>query len=268
MQIKDEKGNIISWDYNEFPDKQVQIKIHKDFIKYDIFNDNFETHLNVKVSLANPVILDLFKQLCYSFSVNHVTVNYLYGARCDKYESGDYWVGEVASEILEYLQRTVSYQVIAPHCFELMAKHKYNFTLPDCIDLDNYDLIVYPDESAQKRFSYLDKKYIVCEKHRDQETGKILSHNIPNIDESTKKVLLLDDLCDGGATFIAVNDVLPEYTKSDLFIFHGVFSNNALSRLLQKFDNIIVTNSLPYPAEQKLLLSDFDEDRVKIVNLW
>ena len=108
----------------------------------------------------------------------------------------------------------------------------------------------------------------MCEKHRDQESGKIISHKIPQLPDWVKKVILLDDLVDAGGSPLGVIASCPADVQADLFVFHGVLSNNALTRLLKKFERIICTNSLPYPQEQKDDLVDIDPDRVLILNVW
>jgi phosphoribosylpyrophosphate synthetase len=273
MKITDQNGSIVDWSYNAFPDGQVQGKIPK--IAYESSNEE----ISVKVSLTNPIILDLFMQLVYSTSPRKVTVNYLYGARCDKAESGDYYVCNVARKVLNDIWTATrnSSDFLAPHCFDLFADYmttykNFNATydLPDCVNLNDYDCIVFPDESAYQRFKdqVIGYKYVICEKHRDQETGNIISHIIPKLPDGTKKVILLDDLADGGKSFENVAEQLSDGVKADLFIFHGVFSNNALERLLKKFNKIIVTNSLPAPEKQKVLLPEEDQDRVIIVDVW
>jgi len=268
IKITDTKGNIIPFEYNVFPDGQVQTKIPKYALKAE---SDYCEEINVKVSITNPIILDLLMQLIYSFPVN-LTVNYLYGARCDKEESGDYFVANVArkmiSEIDDYTTGTV---YLAPHCTPLIhSKNTCVYKIPDCVNLSDYDCVVFPDESAYKR--YADQlngmKYVICEKHRDQESSKIISHKIPNLPDYVKKVILLDDLGDGLATFVNISQTIPSYVIADLFIFHGVFSNNALPRGLEFFNKIIVSNSLPNPQKQYDNLNDENKNRVLIFDVW
>jgi ribose-phosphate pyrophosphokinase len=140
-----------------------------------------------------------------------------------------------------------------------------NFDLPECVNLDNYDLIIFPDKSAYERFSESigDRLCYVCDKERDQNTGQIIAHTIPELPEGCKRIIVIDDLCDGGRTFL--NIAKSTDTKLDLFIFHGVFSNNALEKLADVFGKIYVSNSLEAPEEQ---YERVDADRVEIFNVW
>jgi hypothetical protein len=253
IKIFDHNGRVVNHEINTFPDGQIQIKIKKSELPYDrihILYDEDEK-LTVYGSLFNPSAVDLFFQCIETFPVNKIKINYLYGARSDKDESGDYLVSNTAQltcgKIAEQFYDENQVEFLAPHCYPLCEGIGIiNFDLPDCVNLDDYDLVIYPDESAQKRFTKVNKDFIICEKHRDQETGQILSHVIPNLPSTAKRVLILDDLCDGGATFINVAEALPDSVEADLFIFHGVFSNCAPIRLFAKYKNIFVSNSLPH----------------------
>ena len=286
MKIVNETGKEIEWSQNNFPDGQVQLKIHKDY-KADL-----ESGVRVAVSLVNPMMLDLFNQLFNMATVLDFKVNYLYGARSDKDESGDmivcnvadlileklysYWIvayGNVTSKILNsgFKRKCYQIEILAPHCNIDGSKCQYylsNYNLPQEVNLDDYDMIVFPDESAQRRFSYINKPYIICEKEREQSTGKIIKHIIPELQEGVKKVIVIDDLADACGTFISVIDTLQSGVKADLFIFHGIFTNNAVSRVLQKFNHIFVTNSLTAGEEQRELLSPEDQSRVTIIDVW
>jgi ribose-phosphate pyrophosphokinase len=99
------------------------------------------------------------------------------------------------------------------------------------------DCIVFPDAGAAKRYSAvaLGKKKVVYTKKRDPVTGDIFSHELD--EESLEvyrelplhdvKFLIIDDICDGGATFINIaNNINLQFVnpKISLFVTHGIFS--------------------------------------------
>ncbi len=268
MKITDSSGNVIPWDYNLFPDGQVQLKILRSLIS------NNESY-SVKVSLPNTLILDLFDQFMADFDVPHVTVNYLYGARSDKDTAGDYYVSKIPHRILNRLldhNSGVNVDILAPHCDDIIGKQSFlqtNFDLPDCVDLSDYDLVVFPDESAYRRYSSQigGSSFLICQKERDQETGKIISHNIPALPDHVKKVIVIDDLCDGGFTFISLARSLPDNVDRHLFVFHGVFSNNGLEKVCDSYSKVFVSNSLPNYKESEELIPNFS-DRVCVFDVW
>ncbi len=265
MQLETKSGSQVPWDYNQFPDGQVQFKISKDY-------GLDETEFNVKVSLCNPTIVDLFFQMHDICEIHDLTINYLYGARSDKDETETHYVTNVAEVILDRLAdvQCASISFLAPHCDidYLYSTTAAKFDLPTELDLSEYDLIIFPDESAKKRFAKVDMPHIICEKVRDQNTGNILEHKIPELPKDVWNVLLLDDLGDGLATFVNIARSIPHGIKTDLFIFHGVFSNNALDRGLLWFNRIFVSNSLLAPEIQKSQLSEENQNRVTIFNVW
>src|ERR1700722_6455547 len=94
------------------------------------------------------------------------------------------------------------------------------------------DAVCYPDKGAVEKYTqlYLGTPYMYGEKVRDQRTGKILSYQLktnnkyePQIGD---RILIVDDICDGGATFILLAKELISrgITDVNLFVTHGIFS--------------------------------------------
>lgn len=89
-----------------------------------------------------------------------------------------------------------------------------------------YDLVCYPDKGANSKYSNLyDYPHIFGNKMRDQSTGNITGYTLVG-ECYGKNVLIVDDICDGGATFkILTKDLLANGAKSvALFVTHGIFS--------------------------------------------
>lgn len=87
-------------------------------------------------------------------------------------------------------------------------------------------LVCYPDEGARSKYTQIyDFPYIAGEKIRDQSTGYI-SHYALTGDPRNSSVLIIDDICDGGATFTRLADALLDEgaISVDLFVTHGIFS--------------------------------------------
>lgn len=109
-------------------------------------------------------------------------------------------------------------------------------------------LAVAPDAGAAKKV--IDSataagitEYVVCNKTRDLMTGKITDASI-NGDVSGRDVIVFDDLCDGGATFIEVAKLLREggAAKILLYVTHGIFTKG-VEAVAQHFDHVYTTNS-------------------------
>lgn len=120
--------------------------------------------------------------------------------------------------------------------------------------------IVFPDKGAMDRYgkelSHL--RTIYCEKTRDQLTGNITGNKVhlpseprhpndPDIDDNAR-LLIIDDICDGGATFIGVAKSIRKMQPKvgiGLFVTHGIFSKGRQHLLDNGIDLIFTTNSLP-----------------------
>lgn len=89
------------------------------------------------------------------------------------------------------------------------------------------DLIVYPDLGALRKYSKLYTQYhsISGEKTRDKLTGYITSYKL-NGECAGRRALIVDDICDGGATFVLLAKELKAQGAKEvnLFVTHGIFS--------------------------------------------
>ena len=108
---------------------------------------------------------------------------------------------------------------------------KFTNTLPykeinKIIECSSIDLIVYPDKGATTRYPHLSAtESVAAEKVRDQLTGEITGMTIPTIKERLS-ILVVDDLCDGGRTFVELAKLILPYKPSNfvLYVSHGIFS--------------------------------------------
>lgn len=102
--------------------------------------------------------------------------------------------------------------------------------------------IVAPDKGATKK---LTDPNMIFDKVRNVETGQITGMKIIH-DESdvSKEYLVIDDICEGGRTFIELAKLFKEVkgkeTQINLYITHGIFSNNAVEKLLDFYSKIYV----------------------------
>lgn len=87
-------------------------------------------------------------------------------------------------------------------------------------------VVCYPDAGALEKYTKIyDCEYVSGEKVRDQLTGNILSYKL-NGKVMARSVLIVDDICDGGATFIYLAKALLDAgaKKVNLFVSHGLFT--------------------------------------------
>lgn len=241
------------WGFNCFPDGQIQAYVHKSF---DL------SQLIVKARLIDAELVMAYDQLTALMdddrNVSDI-VTYWYGARSDKTEAGDFVVSDVRSLLAHNLWGSVRIKVFYPHSHIANTEDltcpvvsPYGLDLADCgCDITQYDGLIFPDMSAEGRFDE-DLRYAGiqtpryrCLKTRDQVTSEITRHEIPQLPK-TGRFLVMDDLCDGGRTFIDIVTLGKNALSNsfDLFVPHGVFSNGALGKLQRAgYDKIFTTNS-------------------------
>lgn len=101
-------------------------------------------------------------------------------------------------------------------------------------------VLISPDAGAQKKILKLSQALggvdvVKADKIRDTKTGKITGTDVYG-DVSGRKVLIVDDILDGGGTFIPLAQKLKEKgaTQVDLYITHGIFSKG-----VDIFDGVI-----------------------------
>lgn len=112
-----------------------------------------------------------------------------------------------------------------------------------------YDLMFYPDAGAFRRYGKNNKPYICGEKIREESTGKILKYNLFNPDKielAGKTILIVDDICDYGRTFIEAAELLNKENVGEigLYVSHGLFSGGFDSMRHAGILHFYTTNSL------------------------
>lgn len=113
-------------------------------------------------------------------------------------------------------------------------------------------LFISPDGGALKKIYKLSKELggievVECSKSRDVQTGKLAAFKVYADDLQGKNCLIVDDICDGGGTFMGLAEKLNEKNAGNLFlaVSHGIFSKGFES-LNQSFEHIFTTNSFKF----------------------
>jgi ribose-phosphate pyrophosphokinase len=104
--------------------------------------------------------------------------------------------------------------------------------------------LVSPDAGAEKKVielaKMLDLNEVTCaSKVRDVKTGDIKGIKVYANNVLDQKLLVVDDICDGGRTFIELAKELKDKGASKLYLYvtHGIFSKG-LTELLKYYDHI------------------------------
>jgi len=136
----------------------------------------------------------------------------------------------------------------------------------NCVVTESYKLlkknlsdyyIVAPDAGAYKKAHKWAEKFqakgvITANKIRDVRTGNILGVKIDQ-DVAGLKLLVVDDICDGGRTFTELAGCLGivEAERLELFVTHGIFSKG-IKQLIGYYDHIYTTNSFHGDVPEEL----------------
>lgn len=117
--------------------------------------------------------------------------------------------------------------------------------------------LVAPDKGSQEKVRHLRDHLerlthrvhpiIQCDKTRDKETGKITGFKILDGTPSFNHCLMVDDICDGGGTFLGLAKVLEAAGANrgqSLYVTHGIFSKG-VADLSAVFHHIFTSDSFP-----------------------
>jgi ribose-phosphate pyrophosphokinase len=122
--------------------------------------------------------------------------------------------------------------------------------------------ICYPDAGAQKRYSYPNISSVLGEKERDPATGKITKYKLHGEVIKGRSIVILDDLCSYGGTFVLAAEALKARGAGDIYLIvahceKSILKGEIFSSGLIK--QVITTNSI--------INKESATDRLKIIGV-
>jgi ribose-phosphate pyrophosphokinase len=266
----------ISYKYFVFPDGQPHLEL--DMSKMP---QNTEG-VRILTRLANPS--DVFtaliaKDALESMGFEHIelTVSYLMAARMDRQmKEGEPFSLRVLSAILNQANfkkitifdphsdvstalllrsKAIGNEAFVKDCIEDFIKNALNTEGGD----DYY--LISPDAGALKKIhkvaQYVNAPRVAeCMKMRDVKTGNLSGFKTMESDFEGKTCFIVDDICDGGGTFIGLAALLKQHNagKIVLIVSHGIFSKGFE---LANIDATYTTNSF----------KDFDTNALSVKDI-
>lgn len=250
-----------------FPDGQQMVDIDELFIETMTEEDVI---IKSRMNNFNDIELILctvhgVRTLSSRLSV-HLMIPYILGGRSDRAfkDFGVNYIKQIIAPIVNSVN-VESFVSLDPHSYVTEA------CINNFIESDNpihkllYRILekeettlISPDAGAYKKVFDLAKELGITNivnavKVRDVKTGEILKTEIPQI--TTNTAVIVDDICDGGRTFIELSKVIrkqnPE-VELTLAVTHGIFSKT-FDVVAEHFDHIITTNSYKDLPEHKKL---------------
>jgi len=97
---------------------------------------------------------------------------------------------------------------------------------------------------------------VKCDKTRNTENGKITNFEVYKDDLEGKPCIIIDDICDGGGTFIGLAEELKKKNAGDIYlaVSHGIFSKPLRQFKDSFFKKIFTTDSW---------VTEFDWERIE-----
>jgi len=120
----------------------------------------------------------------------------------------------------------------------------------------SYAGFIAPDVGASKKVwrvaHHLGRPMYQASKHRDMKTGRLSAFNCEELPPNGR-LLMVDDICDGGGTFMGEATYMKDRfgigpDRLDLYVTHGVFSGDKVEDLHTFFGKVLTTNSYPGAA--------------------
>ncbi len=243
--FNDGKFLEIPFETSIFPDQTSQVwKIQ---LKKPIESNQFQILWIFDSEVELFHVLQLNRLLKFEYDGNVLLeIPYLPYARQDKEINNEStWALHLFSEILKSAQFQ-EVRTFDQHSAQYFTNQSAQAFHQEVI---NHDIICFPDKGARTRYPHLyEMPYVFFDKVRNQLTGQIegltLSLNGQNI--SGKSIVIVDDLCDGGGTFVHATRELEKHRplSVDLCVSHGLFSKGQRVLLDAGIRKIFTTNSL------------------------
>lgn len=267
-------GNfIIPYKSFTFSGGEIQVKLEPANFQYDV--DKVTTfHANIhsvaelfELALLTDAVDRWFMEIYNKKPVRHLILPYMPYARQDRVcAPGEALSLNVAASFINSLsfdQVTVS----DPHS-DVTPALLNNVKVIDLVeifdtrfpanDLQN-SVFVSPDAGANKKVLKLAQDWMLpmirADKIRNVATGEIFGTEVYTEHLGDKNVLVVDDICDGGRTFIELAKVLNYKTdgKLSLYVTHGIFSKG-IEVLREWYDKVYCPYVFPNVDDNERLI--------------
>lgn len=198
----------------------------------------------------------------YGFVIIDLDITYLLAARMDRRMSpGEPSTLKIIAGLLNQ-QNYRSVRIFDPHSTVALTLIDRSSSIPtfDFISsvvghIDN-PLLVAPDAGAAGKVDSLATQLFLdvvrCTKSRSTANGYLSNFKVEQEDLKGRNCLIVDDICDGGGTFIGLAKVLKEHNAGKLYlaVSHGIFSKGV--DVLADFERVFSTNSYKETRHEKL----------------
>lgn len=234
----------VPYELIKFPAGETHIRVTAPYDKISLFFESNDDIINALFLLNKNKHAELY-------------IPYFpYGRQDREITTGDVLSLEVIGSLFKHYKLTL----LDPHSYKtLEALNNANWTELSQLSLfmSVYNphlykdvVILAPDKGAADKARFiaeaLNTKFYQATKERDPNTGRLTKFLVPNIKEHS--ILIVDDICDGGGTFLGIADQLPN-KMLHLWTTHGIYSKGT-DILLEKFQTVFCYNHVATGQQQ------------------
>ena len=253
------ENSNIKYKISKFPDGQQSITLDKPQITQRMSMILLKSRLN---SFKDLELIITANQCLREFGIEDVNlyVPYFLGGRSDrKFGEGQ----------TNYLKNVICPIINSQKFNKVVVMDPHSDVLEACLDnfvkIGNFELVQFaldsindknltlisPDAGALKKIFDVAAKFeienvVTASKVRDMKTGDIIRTELPTMNlDGINHIVIIDDICDGGRTFVELARAIREITNLPIYLVvtHGVFSAG-FNELQKHFTNIFTTNSI------------------------
>ena len=256
------------------------------------FNDG-ETHLIIEDEINHKKQYEIITRVCNATDLfvllqccdilnRHgveysIRISYFMSMRMDRVMTwNESFTLKLVGDLFNTVNKAYEVSILEPHSnriYDLVNNLYFNdsyFFYREIEDV-GYDCVVYPDKGAKNRyrasiFGVNNSAY--AEKTRDVTTGAIIDYKLYGEEaiKNASSICVIDDLCDGGRTFVELAKLITEINPDailHLYIVHAV-NANGIRNVSDYYDEVITTNSFAdwkFPELSNVRVENVFEDK-------
>ena len=198
------------------------------------------------------VIVDYLREKNSECSIELV-MPYVPNARQDRYVSDRAFTLKTFCKVINNMNFD-RVTILDPHSNVTTALLDRVCVEPYLINTSSFDdsvVKMYPDEGAAKKYNATDKD-IIGMKHRDKE-GSIVDYQLLNFVEGTKDVLIVDDICSYGGTFVKAAEALKAKGVEHIYLLVSHCENNIeKGKVFEYIDKVFTTDDICTLQHEKI----------------
>ena len=234
-----------------FPDGEKHVTV-------DELNRRIPVSVYCRITCANDLfclmqVADVLKR--QEMIIDNLFIGYLMSMRCDRlFDINRPFSLKLVADIINSIG-ALQVGIVEPHSTTSLLKIKNSIGVMATMEFFYKEIArrygdsivaVLPDSGARSRYQPSSLPYIVCGKERDPETGRLLSFTVDagETECKDKDLVVLDDLCDGGGTFVGLAPKLRELEPKSLslLVTHAI-QIDGIKKVADTYDRVYITNS-------------------------